>query len=225
MYKINDEQLKEWIKQAKDGDREAAARIVETCKPLILKLVYKMPLLVAGYSAEDLFQEGMLHLYNSIFTFDPTKDVQPTAFFYHCARRKLYTLILKSRNHKNSVLNTSFSLDQTLNEAEETTYYTVISANEAYGTQSLCYHDPAKCTDVKESLHLANDFLHNQCSKLERKVYELYLEGYSYEKIVETLQLKNIKMVDNTIQRVRKKLGTFDLYNYSPTPSRKKRIL
>jgi RNA polymerase sporulation-specific sigma factor len=214
MKKIDDDLLIQLIQQAKDGDREAIARFLEECKSIVRKAINKTRIYVTGFSSDDLFQEGMLTIYEDMFDFDPTKGI-PSLFFYMCVKKRLLALITKSANHKNSVLNSSCSLDSPMKEDGDT-FYAMTSADDAYGTQSLIYQDPAKCLDVKESLHLARDFFQNKCTDKERKIYELSVEGFSYQQIAEKLQLRNKKTVDNTIQRVRKKLGNCDFENYQP---------
>lgn len=57
----------------------------------------------------------------------------------------------------------------------------------------------------EEDLHLLKQFISRGLSKMERQVLMLYLGGYSYKEIADSLRITS-KAADNALQRVRRKL-------------------
>ena len=60
----------------------------------------------------------------------------------------------------------------------------------------------------KENYLSLEYFFANDLTELEKKVLESYVSGLSYKEIAERLG-KTSKSVDGTIQRIRKKLGSY----------------
>ena len=66
--------------------------------------------------------------------------------------------------------------------------------------------DPEALFLGREALRDTENFIKSNLSKLEQNVLMLHLDGKSHAEIAELLN-KNTKSVDNTLQRIRKKLG------------------
>jgi RNA polymerase sporulation-specific sigma factor len=97
----------------------------------------------------------------------------------------MYTAVQASGRKKHEPLNAYVSLDEKL---------------QAPGPQN-----PEELVIDQENLEDRYDEIHRKLSSLERLVLELYLEGKTYEQIAAVIG-KNEKAVDNTIQRMKKKL-------------------
>lgn len=65
--------------------------------------------------------------------------------------------------------------------------------------------NPEKMLVEEEDLHLLKQFISRGLSKMERQVLMLYLGGYSYKEIADSLRITS-KAADNALQRVRRKL-------------------
>ena len=57
---------------------------------------------------------------------------------------------------------------------------------------------------MKEEIEEFKNFSENNFSKFEKEVLTYLIRGYSYREIA-TILSKNLKSIDNTIQRIRKK--------------------
>jgi RNA polymerase sporulation-specific sigma factor len=97
----------------------------------------------------------------------------------------MYTAVQASGRRKHEPLNTYVSLDEEL--------------------QTSGPQNPEELLIDQESLEDRYDQIHRRLSSQERLVLELYLEGKSYGQIASAIG-KNEKAVDNTIQRLKKKL-------------------
>ena len=67
-------------------------------------------------------------------------------------------------------------------------------------------HDPVNQVISSEELQALVACLSTVLSELESRVLALYLDGYSYEEVGDTLGCE-AKTVDNALQRVKRKVG------------------
>ena len=70
----------------------------------------------------------------------------------------------------------------------------------------VLHRNPEDVVLARESKEELIKALSDCLSKYEKKVFQLYLEGHSYQEIGAQLD-KDIKSVDNAIQRIRRKLA------------------
>ena len=64
--------------------------------------------------------------------------------------------------------------------------------------------NPEEAYLLKEEIEEFKKFSENNFSKFEKEVLTYLIRGYSYREIAKILS-KNLKSIDNTIQRIRKK--------------------
>ena len=119
--------------------------------------------------------------------------------FYHFYLMKLkYALIDRMRKEK---FGNMLSLD-----------YQICEASGSYLMDTLENQDPSLDADwlirLDEVYKKKNRFEQN-FSDIERKVFHLRYEGYSYREIAEALHI-SVKKVDNILQKIRKKKGLID---------------
>ncbi|MBR3792152.1 MAG: sigma-70 family RNA polymerase sigma factor [Clostridia bacterium] len=151
---------------------------------------------MSGMEKDDIFQEGMIGLYNAIKDYNhPQKSFKNFAIL--CISRKIISLLKASNRQKHIPLNTSLSLD-------------VITFDDKYNkmVENLISHDdhnPESIYINNETLNLYEKKINEVLSELELKVFECYISGMSYLDISEYLNI-NKKAVDNAIQRIKKKL-------------------
>lgn len=179
------------VKNFRNGDKTAPDTLLARFKPLVkarAKAYY-----VAGGDPEDLIQEGMIGLYKAVLDFDAEKNASFAAFASLCVTRQIQTAIKTADRQKHAPLNESLSLD---NEGDDL-------ADSRTG-------NPEELFLGRESLREAKDFIRKNLSEPERAVLTMHLDGKSYAEIAQTVG-KNKKSVDNTLQRIRKKLGLFNI--------------
>lgn len=156
-----------------------------------------------GADKEDVIQEGMIGLYKAVKNYDSSKFTPFRVFAEICIMRQIITAIKKSSRKKRKATNYCISLNQS------------IVHEEGYNRTLLGIVDDSKINDPmsiflgKERLQELKIKLNGLLSNLERKVLKEYLDGKTYRDIAMEIK-KNIKCVDNTIQRIKKKLEFID---------------
>ncbi len=154
---------------------------------------------IAGADAEDVAQEGMIGLYNSIRTFEPDKNVPFSLFAAMCIERQIKTAVTASNRRKQTPLNGAVSLETTVSvdeEGEDLHLYDVMPDNNATSPE-----------DTMVEKLTWNDYLEKLTavlSKMEKKVLDLFLQGLDYKEIAEKLSISE-KAADNALQRIRRK--------------------
>ncbi len=154
-----------------------------------------------GADREDIIQEGMIGLYKAVCDYQFDKQASFRAFAELCITRQIITAIKSATRKKHIPLNTYISLNRSVYEGDtERPLIDVLSSTQV--------SDPEEVLIGRESYEAVADSIEHSLSKLERGALDLYLLGYSYQQIADTLQ-KSIKCVDNAIQRVKKKLEEY----------------
>ncbi|MCL2457201.1 MAG: sigma-70 family RNA polymerase sigma factor [Defluviitaleaceae bacterium] len=166
------------------GNKNALDILLTRFKPLVktkAKTYY-----VVGGDPEDLIQEGMIGLYKAVLDFDAEKSDNFAAFAALCVVRQIQTAIKTAARQKHLPLNESLSLE-----------------NEDSLPDSR--NDPVKLLLSREALRDAENFIARKLTPLERDVITLHLDGKTHAEISARIG-KNLKSVDNTLQRIRKKI-------------------
>ena len=143
----------------------------------------------------EIYQIALIILLESVQCYRLDKKLS----FYHFYLMKLkYALIDRMRKEK---FGNMLSLD-----------YQICEASGSYLMDTLENQDPSLDADwlirLDEVYKRKNRFEQN-FSDIERKVFHLRYEGYSYREIAESLHI-SVKKVDNILQKIRKKKGLID---------------
>ncbi len=129
-----------------------------------------------GIAEDDLFQEGMLALLKA----ERTYKAQGGAKF------ETYASVV-IRNHIIDIIRTHKAEPSVLFETTSSTED--VTGDDQHG-------------GVKELLKILHEAL-DDCSAVERAIFNAYFQGYSYQEICEIFGISK-KKVDNTIQKIRK---------------------
>lgn len=170
------------LKAARADDQNAYAELVRFFDPII-RMICSSYFLVGGDN-EDLVQEGRIGLYNAVRSFDESKNDNFVKYAKICIHRAILTAIKTDARLKNTLLNTSVSLDERIEISEE-------SAEEMFLT--------------RERLLEVYERIEDNLTDMERKVLDLFVDGYAYREIGDLIG-KNSKSVDNALSRIRGKL-------------------
>ena len=153
---------------------------------------------IEGGDREDVIQEGMIGVMKAIRGFDPDAGASFGRFARLCVSRQIVSAIRRATRKKNAILSESISLNGSAdpeNERGLTLEETIAAADS----------DPA----VQVFLNDLERFLQNDgnslFSPLESEVWEEMRAGGTSREIAERLG-RPVKVVDNTIQRVRRKI-------------------
>ncbi|MCL2387757.1 MAG: sigma-70 family RNA polymerase sigma factor [Defluviitaleaceae bacterium] len=198
MSEINDERL---VAKFRAGDKSALDLLLHRFKSLVkmkAKTYY-----VAGGDSEDLIQEGMIGLYKAVLDFDEGRNSSFAAFASLCIVRQVQTAIKAAGRQKHMLLNESLSLDNVAGGE----FLAAEESGETYMDKlpDSRINDPEALFLGREALRAIDDFIKRNLTPLEQSVLTLHLEGKTHAEIAEQVG-KNTKSIDNTLQRIRKKI-------------------
>ena len=146
----------------------------------------------AGVEQEDLIQEGLMGLFSAANSY----LIDAAASFKTYAVRCIKNRILSARKTALRLKNIPLSLYTSL-DSDEIGEFALVD-EESNPEQYLLRREAFETLELN---------MLSRLSKMEFGVLKLYLSGYSYEAIAAKLD-SNPKMVDNALQRVRRKLRT-----------------
>ncbi len=142
-------------------------------------------LFLLGADYEDLLQEGMLGLIKAVNLYKSEESSFRT-FATLCIKSSLYTAVKKYSATSSFPLNNSDPYD-------------------ILDKIGLTGKTPEEETIKKEGVNELSKLISDNLSKTEMQILTLYLEGLSYEEISKKTS-KNLKSIDNALQRARKKI-------------------
>lgn len=180
-----------------ETNEDAVASLIEKYSDLINICVkkYNAYLYKIGIEEKDLYQEGLLGLLEASNRFDKNKQVQFKTYATTCIESRIITFLKTATRKKHMYLNDSLSLDNV--REDEKSLYEFTSKTEMTPEEKIMYNSEIK--EVYEKIkELLTDF--------ELNVFILNIKGYKNKEIAEMLS-KNVKSIENTLQRVKVKLA------------------
>lgn len=181
-------------KLAAGGDALAEEALVERYLPLVNACARPMKLF--GGEGKDLSQEGVFGLISAVRSYDPANGAAFRTYAEHCIRMRLLSAIKSASRLKHFPLNDSMSLEQ-LSEESDPRLSAVLEE---------LHRNPEDVVLARENTEELYKALSECLSKYEKTVFSLYMDGLSYLEIGNRLG-KDIKSVDNAVQRIRRKLA------------------
>lgn len=156
---------------------------------------------LVGADKEDIVQEGMIGLYKAIRDFKPDKLSIFKAFAELCITRQIITAIKTATRQKHIPLNSYVSLNKPVFEDEsDRTLIDVIIEDKI--------SDPEQLMIDREEYKVMESKMSEVLSDLEWEVLKKYIDGKSYQEIAVDLN-RQVKSIDNALQRVKKKLEKY----------------
>lgn len=187
--KLSDEEL---VVLAKEGNEQTMEILIKRCKYIVLGL--SRSYFLSGGDTEDIIQEGMIGVFRAVMTFNGKSSFK--SYAYLCIKSSIISLIKKSTRQKNKPLNNYISLSD---------YYDIdMTKTDVFLDEK--FQPEQECID-NESVNELKEKISKILSVLENKILHYYLQGCSYEEISRLVN-KDIKSIDNAIQRIRKKILT-----------------
>lgn len=141
---------------------------------------------------EEVRQEANLAFSYAIYNYDEKKDASLNTFITLCVERKVRSIIRNRETIKSKVQSETLSLNGD-NE---------INLEDVIGDET---YEPLKTLTSIDMLKYINNEVKTLLSNNELEVYNLLIQGMNYQEIA-TILNKKPKQIDNTIQRIRKKL-------------------
>lgn len=181
---------------ARNGEEEATDTLIRRYKAVVrskAKLYF-----VAGSEADDVVQEGMIGLLKAVRSYEEGKNASFKTYADLCISRQIYTAMKHASTLKNSPLNNSVSIDNTIDDENgEGTFAELFSASSE--------DEPESALIFKEKMKKLEDEKGEFFSDFESRVLMGFLQGRNCAEIGEDMD-KSPKSIDNALQRIRKKL-------------------
>ena len=181
--KISDEQLEEVIVKFSGIVRSISRRYY-----------------LVGGSEDDLFQEGLIGLFEACKNYHGEGDINSEEFKNFakiCIKRQIYDAIKTANKKHNEPLNTYVPIIKTNSDDQEYERNDILEIEEE--------NNPEELFLSKEGHNEKLNLVKSKLSTFENQVLELYLAGEKQSEIAKQLG-KDVKSIDNTIQRIKNKL-------------------
>ncbi|HKL76592.1 MAG TPA: sigma-70 family RNA polymerase sigma factor [Halanaerobiales bacterium] len=194
MYK--QQEVDEVIKQAQSGDRGAIEYLIGQNMDIVYaKAKY---FFIKGLDKDDVIQEGRVGLYKAVRDYKIDRRASFRGFSQLCVHRQLVSAIKKANRQKHIPLNTSTSLDKTIDydDSSGRSFNEILPDKDKNLEEDFIYREVLKV--------IFND-IEKELTTLELEVFFQYLDSKSYKEISDFLGV-NVKTVDNALQRARKKI-------------------
>lgn len=187
---MSDNELLELIKE---NDEFALEELIERYKVSINSIIlkYKKNINSLGLDIKDLYQEGLIALFDAIKTYDENKDASFKTYTNIVINRKMLDLIKSHNRVKYLSLNSAVSLDSIIDEDGERSLYDKLEMDTLTPINKLISDEDRM-------------YLKNNLTEFELKVYELKYEGKTNTEIALILD-KDVKSIRNTIDRIKNK--------------------
>lgn len=190
---VNDYEL---ISLAQEHNEDALEILRNKYKPLLEKIGKKYYCVIKDeIDYEDVIQEIYLTFEEAIQKFNDKKNICFYTFATSCIKKHLLTLIKTFQRQKYITKKNQISLDYVIDN-EEDNLLNYIQDN---------INNPERITEEKENEQNLYKQIIAPLTPLEECVITLKIQNFTYEEIASILD-KDKKSINNTIQRIRKKL-------------------
>ncbi len=177
---------------AQSGNEDAVTTLIIKYKPLI-KMLTRKYFIYRGVENDDLVQEATLAFIKAIRHHNPSKGSQFKSFAFQCIGNRLRDVVRVNHTINNECFNSSVSL-------------TELDGNESEKITDTSAIDPLDQAISNEMVEKIISIAKEELPQKQYNVLMLFLEGYSYQEIMEKLSLKNTKQVDNALAAGRRTL-------------------
>ena len=188
-YALRSKPTEKLVELAQSGLSEAIDLLIEKFYPMVVRIASQFYAPWAEF--DDIVQNGLIGLIKAIFYYEPGKSSFST-FAWRSIESEVKTFITYQNRKKNKMLSDSTSMDSVFDDVddEQIDYFvadTATNTNVVRNTILSIVHE-----EILESLN-----------EDEIKIFELWLDGYSYKEIEEQVGV-NFKKVDNTVQKIKR---------------------
>jgi RNA polymerase sigma-H factor len=179
--------VQEMISDAKNGDTDAFARLLNLYGARVRRVAYSY--FLPRSDREELLQEARIGFFNAVRDYRAERG-RFEAFATTCVQRRVISFVKRRTRRKHSPLNRALSLDGPVSVGASTPLLSTIGS----------------CDPQLDRLELAELFagLMQRCTILEREVLRLYAEGFSFFEIARMMGVRP-KRTENALWRAKEK--------------------
>lgn len=149
-----------------------------------------------GIDKSEIYSEALYGFTDAINSFNGDKNATFATFLSLCIRRRIIKLIRKYNALKNKINTDAYSLDYAYDPSKPSLIETI---------EDELIKDPLYQITEEEDLIDLTKQIKSRLSEFEYEVYEYMLDGLNYQDIA-LLMDKNIKQIDNAMQRIKLKV-------------------
>ena len=179
--------IRDLIIAARNGDQEAFSCIFHQYLPLIRKTLSSFAASFDALEREDALQEALIALYQAVQSYRGD-GVAFGAYAGVCIKNRLISYLRSEKKSQQS----SWVLISELADGESADIIDTAAT-------------PEQSFIDREAFHTFFQTIMANFTSLEKRVFLLYVDGYSYKEIANSLNISE-KSVDNAITRLRTKL-------------------
>lgn len=200
--KYKDYNDNELIFYVSENNEMAEDILYEKYRPLIVNQAFNLykTSKYNGVDVNDLIQVGFYGFNKAVNYYNDNMEVTFYTFARLCIKRRMYTFINNSNRVKHDYLNSAFRFEYSVDNSNVLSF----NSSSSYWLNDYAY-EPEKVFVNKERLEEVVTFIKYNFTPLEKEVFQLNLNGFSYNEISNLLSI-TCKSVDNTLQRIKEKL-------------------
>ena len=182
MERKSDEKL---ALMAQRGDIKAEEYLIEKYKDLVK--IKSRVYFIAGGDMDDVIQEGMIGIFKAIRSYDEGKEASFRTHAENCIKGQILNAVKGANRLKNQPLNQSVPIED---------------------KEDIVWNgqNPEERLLLKELIDFLMEGKEKTFTKAESQVLDLMIKGHGIKEIAERLD-KSYKAVDNTMQRIKKKIA------------------
>lgn len=191
---LSSEEEEKYIKLAKDGDKDARAKLIEHNLRLVAHIVKKFE--TSTNDVDDLIGIGTVGLIKGIDTYSPSKNVKLTTYVAKCAENEILMYFRgDKKNSKNVSIYDSISYDK---DGNEVTILDILKTD-----------DPDYALEIhkNDNIELLKQYL-NVLSKREREILESRYGLNKKEELTQKEIAKKLGISRSYVSRIEKRATT-----------------
>lgn len=194
MHEYPDNEL---INLVSENNEEARDLLYDKYKYIvdIIYNKYRKSAYALSVDLKELRQEALVGFSDALVCYNQEKDASLSTFITLCVERKVRNFVRDADTQKNKFLKEAYSLDQPITAGDST-------LQEFIGDTSK---DPQVTLEMEENLRDLKKKIDELLSPLEKEVYQLLVNEFSYDDIASILNI-NQKQVYNCVSRIREKI-------------------
>lgn len=176
------------VQAARNGSDDALQALLLRYEPFIR--AYSGFFSCAGVETEDLMQEGRIGLVSAIRLFRCDAGASFKTYACLCIKRQIVSAVRCAVSGKNKPMMCYVPLED-------------------IGKNEIPYSDLQNPEDMvinKERISTVKAAVADLFSPVERRIFSLYLNGFSYDAIAKAMNISK-KQVDNSLQHIKRKLS------------------
>ena len=191
---LNDYEILSYVSE---NNEDANDVIFEKYRPLIYDRATKLYAHCKNYGIEvnDLVQEGMIGLNDAVNSFNDSMDACFYTYALKCINSRIISYIVKLGRFKNKALNESIYLE--INEYNVGNDFGKKLVDNSYNPEEILIDSE----NASEIMMMIDEILNDT----EKEIINLKINGFSYKEIAD-ITGKQIKLVDNTLQKAKNKI-------------------